>query len=135
MRGEMDKQRYYEIEWVTAPPGMDPPTRLSDANEIADLLSQLRARDFFFGMSLIDGQCDLGKFWLCTKGNDAWVRLDEHREHYGSDPKRSGCSDDSTVVLDGARVPRRETVSRQDALAAFDFWLRTRQKINSLEWP
>jgi hypothetical protein len=70
----------------------------------------------------------LSDFLLWLNGDGmAWVRIDEHREHYGRDPARAGLSGEVGGFPDGAggrfAVPAPNAVAAWQASAALEHWL------------
>ena len=85
------------------------------------------------------GNVSYGDFHVWLAGDRACVRLDEHREWYAMDaawvaPAAAG--ETWFRDSDGTPFPAQagETVSRSQAIAALDYWLRTGEKLPSLTW-
>jgi len=87
----------------------------------------------------IEEHVDYGNFYVWRQRERAFVRLDEHCEHYASDPSCSGISDREVCFRDEEGgsffcVPESATVASADAMAALEHWLHTGKKLPSLIW-
>lgn len=86
----------------------------------------------------IVGHVDHGNFYAWCNGDVAHVRLDEHREHYASDPLRASAIT-SDVIFRGEdgeplEVPSTQVISRAQATDALHCWLTSGSKLSSLSW-
>lgn len=81
---------------------------------------------------------DCGNFWIWCDTVRALIQLNEHREHYASDPTLPAeqrmdvrfRNEDGSFLT----VPFSQTVSCAQALAALHFWLPGLQRTPELEW-
>ncbi|MFO0863674.1 MAG: hypothetical protein U0744_03270 [Gemmataceae bacterium] len=68
----------------------------------------------------------------------AWVRIDEHCEHYGRDPARAGLTGDVGGFPDGEggwfAVPAADAVTAEQASATLAYWLPGGAKWPGLAW-
>lgn len=77
----------------------------------------------------------LSDFLIWRNGDGmAWVRIDEHREHYGRDPARVGLGGQVGGFPDGEggwfAVPVADAVTAEQASAALEHWL-----LGGGQWP
>jgi hypothetical protein len=86
----------------------------------------------------IVGHVDHGNFYIWRSNDLAHVRLDEHREHYLTDPSRSVTTKEAVAFIDesGAmfNVSPSKVISWAQATEALIFWLRSGSKLPSLSW-
>lgn len=78
-----------------------------------------------------------GDFYIWLAGDRALVRLDEHREWHAMDPVWvASAAGETWFRYSEGPFPAQdaETVSRPQALAALDHWLRTGEMLPSLTW-
>jgi hypothetical protein len=80
----------------------------------------------------------LGNFYVWCNAKRALIELREHCEHYAIDPQQPPVHDQEVGFRneDGSSisVPYRQTVSRDQALAALRFWLPAQQRTPELAW-
>jgi hypothetical protein len=79
---------------------------------------------------------DHGNFYLWRRHGRALVRLDEHREHFASQPDHALTGTIEFVDEDGTTfvVDAGETVDAEAGLAALHHWLRTGEMTPGLAW-
>lgn len=123
----------YEVEFVAD----GDQVRFQDlpAGEVKQLLARRtdEASPFLIGWG--DGSTSFGDLYLWTKGERAFIELQEHREHNPVDPENEDDSEKPHITFaDGWTVPYRETVPAAKAHDAVVFWLMTGQKDPRLIW-
>lgn len=108
-----------------------------NAEEVLETIREVNDLPTFYAVNHREGRWSLGFFMVWFSGDRALVRLDEHREHYATDPSLKN-SDADEIIFDDATETftwrRDETVTREQAQAAFSYWLRTGTQIKSLAW-
>jgi hypothetical protein len=88
-------------------------------------------------VAAVENGVSYGDFMVWLNGDEAVVRLDEHREHFGASPSRATAvgelefrDADATTFLQ----PANRTSDREGADTALVHWLRTRNKSPALTW-
>lgn len=115
------------------------PTReeLEDASVVLPGLRTAEGDLRFVMVADIRGGVDRGNFLAWFQGGRAFVRLDEHRDHYATDSSIRNLPDEAIRFEgdgDSFEVPFAQSVSRAQALDALEIWLTTGQMSPSLEW-
>jgi hypothetical protein len=121
--------------WGAAEPARE---EVEDASVVLAKIQAAEADLHFLMVADIRDRVDHGNFLVWLNGDRAFVRLDEHREHYATDPlirdRRYGVVRFGAGADDGFEVPFAESVSRKQALQALELWLRTGHRSPELEW-
>lgn len=108
------------------------------ASEVWRAIQAVVDEEAVFFVAQIEGNVDYGNFYVWRKRDRAYVRLDEHCEHYASDPGHRGVSGREVHFRDEGGeplcVPESATVDSTAAMAALEHWLLTGQKLPSLSW-
>ena len=114
------------------------------AEKIEMLLLEHFDRASFVDISWERGKLNLGGFQIWLNKSRAFVRLDEHCEHYATDPDMSyDISQGSENFPDvgqwgfGQEIFTQDfhqTITKAQALAAALHWLETGDKLESLIW-
>lgn len=111
---------------------------LAEAAEASSVVSGVDDETAVIFVADIRDQIDYGNFyvWLCA--GRAYVRLDEHREHYGSFPDVTTIPRGEAVFFDedGATFSASlaATVSVASAKEALAHWLATGRATTALMW-
>jgi hypothetical protein len=83
-------------------------------------------------------QVDYGNLYIWRNNDIAYLRLDEHREHFASDLSRSLCGGEKIKFFDeDGTVFEVSSPGVIDWIQAFDallLWLRSGAKLPSLSW-
>ena len=86
---------------------------------------------------IVDG-VDHGNFYIWRNIDLAHVRLDEHREHYATDPSRLAIAKEVAAFIDESgtvlEISPSSVISWAQATEALMFWLRSGSKLPSLSW-
>lgn len=131
----------FEIEITRFAP--EPVTeRITSATpgEAAERIQPAGASEFVVFVAALDRErkLDWGNFYLWCNPERALIELHEHCEHFATDPRLQpgGGRDVSFRDEDGSTfsVPFRQTVSRDQAIAALRFWLPDQQHTPDLVW-
>ena len=129
-----DKQ-YYEIEYE---PANDKSSNLLrsglNLKQVKAFIESIQETDGFILVADIEGNVDYGNFILGLKNDLASVQLNEHCEHFASDPNRLNCDDELVCFYDETSIKKSDTVTREQGLDALYFWLGTREKTDRLRW-
>lgn len=129
----------YEIEITRfQPQPVRPSFSLADAAETSTVVAGVDDEKAVIFVANIRDRMDYGNFyvWLCA--GRAYVRLDEHREHYAS--ARDAATPPQGEVLfldeDGSTFSAllAATVSVRSAKEALAHWLATGHATNALQW-
>src|SRR5579859_6282536 len=100
--------------------------------------SSLTARRCAIFVAHIVDDVDYGNFYVWYNEDLAFVRLDEHREHYASDPLRTSSAGPSNQFQDEDNelfeVLPSQVVGRAQAAEALHCWLTSGSKLSSLSW-
>ncbi|WP_137914532.1 hypothetical protein [Rudaea sp. 3F27F6] len=100
--------------------------------------SSLAARRCAIFIAHIVDHVDYGNFYVWYNEDLAFVRLDEHREHYASDPLRASFVGPSIQFQDEDNelfeVLPSQVVGRAQAAEALQCWLTSGLKLSSLSW-
>jgi hypothetical protein len=111
---------------------------MSSRDSAVRFASGLSARHCVIFVAHIINHVDHGNFYVWCNDDIAHVRLDEHREHYASDPLRASFSG-APVQFRGEdgesfQVSSPQIVSRAQATEALHCWLASGSKLSSLSW-
>lgn len=89
-------------------------------------------------VSRLGGNVNWGDFYIWLAGDRALVRVDEHRDWYATDPLMTVAEADTELEFRDTHGTFFElfakTVSRAQAFAALDYYLRTGEMLPSLTW-
>jgi hypothetical protein len=111
---------------------------LADAAEVSAVLAGVDDETAVIFIANIRDRIDYGNFyvWLCA--GRAYVRLDEHREHYASVRDAATIPQGEVVFFDedGATFSAllAATVSARSAKEALEHWLTTGHATTALLW-
>ncbi len=101
-------------------------------------VSGLPARRCVIFVAHVTNHVDYGNFYAWCNDDLAHVRLDEHREHYASDPLRASSSSPPVQFQDedgeSFEVSPSQVISRAQAMEALHCWLTSGSKLSSLSW-
>ncbi|WP_146009539.1 hypothetical protein [Deinococcus planocerae] len=105
--------------------------------EVLEAIQPVGDPPTFYAFNRVKGRLSLSFFMVWFSGDRALVRLDKHREHYATDSALGTSDADEVIFDDGTEVFTRrwdETVTREQAQAAFSHWLTTGGRLESLAW-
>lgn len=132
---------HYDFELVVHNP-QQPSFRQScvESSEVrAAAAPALAADQAYFEVELHDGDVSHSVFRAWFAADRVCLRVDEHREFYANSPITATQQTTSPVTFrdeDGSpfTVPITDTVTRPEAVAAFDYWLATGTRTPTLHW-
>lgn len=126
---------HYEMQGeVFAPTSNIHPRVFHTPEAVREYLEAVLGSDFHVCIAHIRGDSDLGDFLLWTRGDDAYVRVDEHQDHIAHDASRPQTGDEQVVFGDGFAAASDHLISRSKAIEALEYWLTTGRKSKGLLW-